>query len=305
MSRGANNRSRRGAAASRRGKGKGGGGAKSAPSSPADEGAENDGPRARAAPRRAICADIARLRSSVEELEVEVECRADEMRLEAASMAQSLRFAFRGQMAKLPSRIKGMTLATFAERYSGSVASVMAEEAERLEDDLSHWVSQTPALTARRRARPGRAAAFGVAAAAADSGSESGSDAATALRRRPTRRSAAATARRATATLRRAHRNSALQADAVLPAAAAAGNRRLTRSMRRSMMIDSGTAAAIARSADDDGARVPRARLESAASGGVVDINSPSAGDLLGKADLGQLKAMQQRMQQLISRLEG
>jgi hypothetical protein len=96
------------------------------------------------------------LRAMLDELEVEAQSRVAQLRQHAQSLSLSLKFSFRAAVAKLPLRIRQMSLATFCEKYSGNVHSVMEESAQKMQADLNHWVAETPRLrTARKADDPG------------------------------------------------------------------------------------------------------------------------------------------------------
>jgi hypothetical protein len=81
----------------------------------------------------------------------ELQSRCDELRMKTDIEIQHLKLAYERQLAKLPKKVREMTLKTFVKQYGQDLEQVTMENIQTRQNEFEKWVATTPRLPMTRK----------------------------------------------------------------------------------------------------------------------------------------------------------
>lgn len=103
-----------------------------------EEGNGGDGESGSARKKRRLSPKpLSQLEAMLEEFDLEVRTRCDQMESQTEKLVIALRNALHVELMKIPAKVRAMPMAEFTERYAGSVHAVAGESVQRLIDTLA------------------------------------------------------------------------------------------------------------------------------------------------------------------------
>lgn len=91
------------------------------------------------------------IRLDYQMIDNEIQSRCDELRLKSEIEIQHLKLAHERQLAKLPQKVREMTLNTFVKQYGLDMQQVCMENSASRQNEFEKWVAATPRLPMNRK----------------------------------------------------------------------------------------------------------------------------------------------------------